>query len=224
MYRLLGAIMTVLVVLAGVWLAGAVVTEDAQAAMALTGAWFAVSGVAAFALGRRRRRLAVPVLGAWLLTSAFVGGYLLLTSTLDDVVSEDVVTAAPQRGGEERRSDDADQKEPTAIEETDARPVLLAAVRFRDGAHPTNGRASLIETPNGERVLTLTRFAPDPGPDLRVYLVPGDGTDVTGAVDLGRLKGNKGNQQYEVPSDAPNGAVVIWCRAFTVAFGAAELA
>jgi len=38
-----------------------------------------------------------------------------------------------------------------------------------------------------------------------------------------QVKGNKGDQQYDVPPHAPDGAVVIWCRAFTVAFGAAKL-
>jgi hypothetical protein len=55
--------------------------------------------------------------------------------------------------------------------------------------------------------------------------VRGDG-DVGGAVDLGRLKGNIGNQQYAVPEgvDVAAGAtVVIWCRAFSVNFAQADL-
>jgi len=110
-----------------------------------------------------------------------------------------------------------------AAAEESTGPVLLADGRFRDGAHPTSGRAALIERPDGARVVTLTRFDTDPGPDLRVYVVAGDGSSVEGAVDLGALKGNKGDQQYDVPPHAPDGAVVIWCRAFTVAFGAAKL-
>jgi hypothetical protein len=64
------------------------------------------------------------------------------------------------------------------------------------------------------------------GPDLRVYLVPGDGKDTGTHVDLGGLKGNKGNQQYGVPGSADLGkykTVVIWCRAFSVAFARAHL-
>jgi hypothetical protein len=44
--------------------------------------------------------------------------------------------------------------------------------------------------------------------------------------DLGRLKGNEGNQNYNVPSEADPEkyrVVVIWCRAFSVPFGYAEL-
>ena len=72
-------------------------------------------------------------------------------------------------------------------------------------------------------MVTLTQFQTDPGPDVRVYLVPDPGGSIKDAVDLGGLKGNKGNQQYDVPAGAEAGAVVIWCRAFTVAFGTAKL-
>jgi hypothetical protein len=75
-------------------------------------------------------------------------------------------------------------------------------------------------------VLTLTDFAVANGPDLRVYLVPGDGKDTGDHIDLGGLKGNKGNQQYDLPKDADIGrhrTVVIWCRAFSVAFARATL-
>ena len=230
MARVLASLLTAVVVVLGVWLTGAVLTEDALIAMLLTGAWFGLAGAAALALGWRVRRLAVPVVGAWLVTSTLVGGYLLVTSTVDKVVDEDVVVAprVPQGGSGGSTSDPApaatdDAMEPAA-QPDQAGPVLLADGRFEDGAHPTEGRASLIERAPGERVLTLTRFETDPGPDLRVYLVPGDGSSVRGAVDLGALKGNKGDQQYDVPADAPDGAVVVWCRAFSVAFGAATLA
>jgi Electron transfer DM13 len=81
----------------------------------------------------------------------------------------------------------------------------------------------VLGRPDGTRVLTLTRFATDPGPDLRVYVVPGDGSDVSGAVDVAALEGNVGNQQYDLPDGTDAGAVVIWCRAFSVAFGTAAL-
>jgi hypothetical protein len=79
---------------------------------------------------------------------------------------------------------------------------------------------------DGGRVLTLTDFDTDPGPDLRVRLAPGNGTDTDDTVDLGGLKGNKGNQQYKIPSDTDlqkYTAVLIWCRAFSVTFGRAVL-
>jgi hypothetical protein len=90
-------------------------------------------------------------------------------------------------------------------------------------AHETTGTATVVRLADGSQVLTLTDFATDPGPDLRVNLVPDGTVDVTGAADLGPLRGNRGNQQYDIPPDAPTGAVLIWCRAFSVGFGIAEL-
>ena len=64
--------------------------------------------------------------------------------------------------------------------------------------------------------------------DLLVYLVPADAPadSVDGFVDLGTLKGNVGDQQYDVPADVDAGAgwrVVVWCRAFAVSFTEAAL-
>ena len=78
-------------------------------------------------------------------------------------------------------------------------------------------------------MLTLTNFEVDNGPDLRVYLVAGparDESEVDDFEDLGALKGNKGNQQYELPPQldlARYSTVVIWCRAFSVNFARAPL-
>ena len=87
----------------------------------------------------------------------------------------------------------------------------------------------MVDLAAGGRKLTFTDFETDNGPDLRVYLVRGavqsDG-DVDDVVDLGRLKGNVGNQQYAIPEGTDLTAystVVIWCRAFSVSFAQAEL-
>ena len=219
MSRIVAALLVAVIVVAGVWVTGGLLTEDATAAMLLTGAWFAVAGLAAFLLARWQRPLAVPVLASWLVTSVAVGGVLLWTSTVDKVVDEDVVTAPRTSSATAEPTPN-----PSMTRQDDVGPVVLAAGDFRDGAHPTEGVATFLEQPDGGRILTLTRFDTDPGPDLRVYLVPGNGSSVKGAVDLGALKGNKGDQQYAVPRNAPDGAVVIWCRAFSVAFGSARLA
>jgi hypothetical protein len=213
--RLAAVPVVVVAVAAGVWLTGAVLTEDATTAMVLTGMWFGLAGAVALFVGWRWRPLAVPVVGAFVITAAALGGYLLVSSTVDKVVNEDVV-AAPRRASATISSSASPSSAPTA-------PVQIASGRFMTQAHDTSGLASLIEQPTGDRVVTLTRFKTDPGPDLRVYLVPDPGGSVKNAVDLGALKGNKGNQQFDVPADAEAGAVVIWCRAFTVAFGTATL-
>ena len=205
-------IAAVAVVLLGTWVTGAVLTEDATTAMALTSLWFAgCVGLAMLAL-RRRRRPVLPAAAATLLTVALVGGWLLLTSRVDRVVDEQVLTEPS-----------APASAPVASATSTPAVIRVAAGSFHSGAHETTGRATLLRRADGRLVLTLVGFRTAAGPDLRVRLVPRSSHGVEGGRDLGALKGNKGDQQYVVPAGAPTDRVVIWCRAFSVAFGSADL-
>ena len=93
-----------------------------------------------------------------------------------------------------------------------------------DEFHFGRGTARLIETAPGVYVVRLEDFEVRNGPDLYVYLSPVADDYTRSAVELGRLKADKGNQNYEVPagidpSDARS--VVIWCRQFSVLFATA---
>ena len=198
------------VVLAGIWVAGGVLTNDFRVSMLLTVVWLGLAGLTALVVALRWRPLALPVLGTVVVTATGVMGYLLYASSVDKVVDEQVAVAAPTPG------------QPGAAEN-----VALARGAFETAAHETSGRASLIELAEGGTVLTLTPFETDPGPDLRVYLVTGSADDLGDVVDLGALKGNRGDQQYDVASSVDTErfrTVVIWCRAFSVAFGSTRLA
>jgi len=206
-------------VVAGVWVAGGLISDDFRTSMALTAAWFAISAGGCLLVASRSRRLRWPVLGAYLVTAAVVGGYLGVSTLRDRVVDERVVTAGPPPAVAAAAAG-ADAPERSVN-------VELARGRFRSHEHATAGRASVVRLPDGRRFLTLSMFATSAGPDLRVRLVPGASFDggAAGAVDLGGLKGNRGDQQYELPRDTPvNGrTVVIWCRAFSAPFGSAGL-
>jgi hypothetical protein len=111
-------------------------------------------------------------------------------------------------------------------------PRLVAQGTFHKGSHETRGTASVYALPNGRRVLRLTGFETSNGPDVRVYLVAAmDATDnatVTraGFVDVGSLKGNVGDQNYDLPDGVDLGThrtVSIWCKRFGVNFGTAPL-
>lgn len=209
-----------LVVAAGIWITGGLVTNDETIAKGLTAAWLVLAGLIALAVAWRYRALALPVFGTFVLVAGALGGFLLYTSSVDKVVDEDVLVADPRLpSGESPTSDATSEPNP----DPQATNVRIGAGAFVDGEHPTSGVATLIETASGQRVLTLTKFATDPGPDLRVYLVPAGEGGVSGGADIGALKGNKGDQQYDVPRSAPSGQVVIWCRAFSVSFGTAQL-
>ncbi len=119
---------------------------------------------------------------------------------------------------------DAEQR---AAAEPAAQNVRVRGGRFVSVRHPASGRATVIDLAEGGRVLTLTDFEVDNGPDLRVYLVAGSPTtegEVGDLVDLGALKGNQGDQQYDIPRDVDvcrYTTAVIWCRAFSVLFARA---
>jgi hypothetical protein len=113
-----------------------------------------------------------------------------------------------------------------------ASPAAVAAGQFHSNAHETRGTATIYTLPTGKRILRLTSFRTSNGPDVHVYLVAAsDATDNetvkrSGFVDLGSIKGNEGDQNYEVPADvdlATHRAVTIWCKRFGVNFGTAPL-
>ena len=201
------------------------ITDDFAAAMVLTGLWLAFAGAVCLVAGWRVRFLRWPLIGSYIAAAAAVGLWLAAGTLRDRVVNETV--AAGVAPGERP----ARPREPSA----DARPahphaaanVELAGGAFASGEHATSGRAAVVRLTSGKRVLTLTRFQTSAGPDLRVRLVPGAGRDgsAPGNIDLGALKGNRGDQQYALPAGVPVRAasVVIWCRAFSAEFGTAQL-
>jgi Electron transfer DM13 len=108
----------------------------------------------------------------------------------------------------------------------------LATGQFHAGAHETKGTATIFQLGEGKRILRLTNFETSNGPDVHVYLVAAaDAKDnetvkSAGFVDLGSLKGNIGDQNYEVPANldlAKYRAATIWCVRFNVNFGTAPL-
>ena len=110
-------------------------------------------------------------------------------------------------------------------------PTAVAAGQFHSGAHDTSGTATVLQDGSG-RLLRLTNFKTSNGPDVHVYLVAaGDATDndtvkKAGFIDLGSIKGNEGDQNYNVPANVDLDkyrAVTIWCARFNVNFGTAPL-
>jgi len=123
---------------------------------------------------------------------------------------------------------------PAKMSEASAAPVELKAGSFRDADrfHTGSGVAKIFRAPDGSFLLRLEDFRVTNGPDLRVILSPhpnpeGRG-DVTaeGYVEVGKLKGNVGNQNYPIPAEADISAlnsVVIYCKPFHVIFSVAPL-
>ena len=98
--------------------------------------------------------------------------------------------------------------------------------------HPTQGTATIYQLGDGSRMLRLSSFSTSNGPDVHVYMVASDDAkdaatvERAGFVDLGVIKGNIGDQNYTLGSDldlTKYRAVSIWCKRFSVNFGAAAL-
>ena len=99
-----------------------------------------------------------------------------------------------------------------------------AFIGVNDGIHNAEGQVVVIPLGEGRSVLRLEDFKATNGPDLYVYLSTDKGA--SDFVNLGRLKGNMGNQNYEIPEGTDlekYDTVLIWCKAFSVLFGSAEI-
>lgn len=196
-------------VVGGVLLAGRVAVTE-KMAMRLTGLWFAIVLSVGALVVRRQRQLAVPLILGYAVSALAIVAVVSVPQLGDREVSERVPTGVPA---------------PQATAPTN---VQVATGQITGLAHPAAGTAAVVHLESGARALTLTDFATDNGPDLRVYLATQDPAtgDVGEFVDLGALKGNRGDQQYDIGAHvdlAEYRYVVVWSRTFTAAFASAEL-
>ncbi len=174
-------------------------------------------------------------LGAYLVFGFFAVQTLFVNETVDEAapfvagtgVSEAArvdLTVAEETDDSE--ADDGSETDQVSDESMDAEVVAVLSGEFIDRAHPTSGTVEVI-TDGDRRFLRFEGFETDNGPDLNVYLATGPPDGSPGEfVDLGNLKGNIGDQNYEIGADIDLSrftTVFIWCVRFSVAFGAATL-
>lgn len=209
------------------------VADTKAGAIVLVSIWFAVIGLAALAYARRRPELRVPILGTYaaIAVASVAIGYI--TGFRDTEVDEDVVMASERVAESERDSALAggDASEPIVAKPKDesakpSGPVELAQGGFTgaDG-HAGTGVATVVRDTDGSRSLTFTEFEVDPGAKVVVWLTR-DAENLDDRIELGGLKGNVGDQEYEVPEDADlrdYDTVVLYCTPFTVRIAVAPL-
>lgn len=115
---------------------------------------------------------------------------------------------------------------------TDPQPLFTGLLSGK--AHATSGRASVYQTSDGKRDLRLTNFTTSNGPDVHVVLSQSGDANLNqdivkgelDRVEVGLLKGNQGDQNYDLPDSADLNkydAVVIYCERFHAVFGVAKL-
>lgn len=135
---------------------------------------------------------------------------------VEEVVQSDEFVEAMEEA-EENRSESDDDMMPGEI-------TTLATGSFSgESRYTVTGTANVLNDGSEQRFLRFENFSSNNGPDLKVYLRADNGDFVS----LGDLKGNIGDQNYEIPADVDLSVfdtVQIWCERFGVNFGFAELA
>jgi hypothetical protein len=179
-------------------------------------------------VGRSRARPSIIGVAAVVVVAAIaaVAWFQPQKLLIDERVDEALPVAAAPKGGP---PDTSPGRPRTSAADTE--PKILSASPFRSLGHATSGRAVVLELVDGRRFLRLDDLRTSNGPDLFVYLsaAPVEAPRATfddDFVSLGRLRANQGNQNYEIPNGVALDhyqSVVIWCRRFTYAFGAAAL-
>ena len=185
----------------------------------------------------RRRGLLIGLAAAGLAVAAVLafGVFGVQTLFIDDEVDEAgptfrsgaTPTTQPQGGTasstETETETDAGEAPEAADAPTTTTPAVVEAGRgmFASGEHPGEGTAVVLTDGTQAFVRFEDDFATDNGPDL--YAVAYVGGE---RVELGRLKGNRGAQNYELPSSVdPRSveAVAVWCKRFDATFTTAEV-
>jgi hypothetical protein len=174
-------------------------------------------------LARSRLFWVVGALLAAVLVYLAVGVFGVHTLFYDTEVNEEFAATPPA----------SDEQGPSQAARSTLRdPVAVSSGRFHSVAHPGSGDAIVYRLGDGSHVLRLENLDIFNGPALYVYTVAAEDVDDdetvldAGFLNLGPLKGNKGNQTYELPAEFdPNKhrSISIWCQRFSVNFATAPL-
>ena len=160
--------------------------------------------------------ITVIVIGA---ASVYAISPYFTESTIDEALPTGAITQSKMEGKETMM-----EKDDSMMEETILMSYSGIFVGVGDGIHDAQGDAYTIPLEDGSTVLRLENFQSTNGPDLFVYLSTDE--NASEFINLGELKANKGNQNYEIPDDvdlSKYNKVLIWCKSFSVLFGSAEL-
>jgi len=199
------------VVLVGVVaIVGQAIPGGDRVKIGLSVAYFVLAGFVLGRVAKNRPQLRTPFRVSVLLAAVLLTGWYL-ESLRGEELQESLVSAAPAATSGASGTGSASGAQ------------LLSEGAFESLDHPGEGTAEVVKD-KGKLSLQLRKFETDAGPDLRVYLATD--TDGSDFVDLGALKGNSGNQRYEIPAGTDTSKykqALIWCRAFSVGFTAAEL-
>ena len=179
----------------------------------------------------RAAAVAVPALAIAIPLAWYMASPLVLSSTVDEPAPS-IAAARPSSSPTTGSPTPIVSARPGPSGGPSVAPVTLVSLagpfHGSDDFHFGRGTARLIETAPSQFVLRLEDFEVRNGPDLYVYLSPSADGYVDGAIEVAKLKADKGNQNYDVPVGALTGgkrpaSVVIWCKQFSHLFATAPL-
>ena len=182
----------------------------------------------------------IRAIKAGLAFAALVGAFLLQPSLLaqdnmkQDTMKQDTMKQDSMKQDSMKQDDMKHDKMQDDKMMHDGKAKTLETGKFHGKVHATSGRATVYQEADGKLVLRLTNFKTSNGPDVHVVLVATKDAmddanflkDNTDKVELGKLKGNEGDQNYEIPAGTDLTkfrTVSIYCERFNANFGAAPL-
>ena len=152
------------------------------------------------------------------------------TTVAAETTAPTTTTTTPTETTEPEGTDTSTTQAPTTTTTTvPSGPVEVTTGSFYGIDHSAEGTATVYEQ-DGRYVL---RFEDDTdiqnGPDLFVWILPTEdyeGGTPPDYLDLGKIKGNVGGQNYELPPEFDpdvHRTVMVWCLRFATPFAAAPL-
>ncbi len=198
-----------------------------------------------------KKIIVLPIIAAITVVAVYYASPLFINATVDEPIptaAEIMKKEASMMEKEEKmmekeeammekdkeammEKEDAMEKEHEMMMEKEEPSTTLTGsfVGAGDGVHNAEGVARILAVNDGNmehRVLRLENFKSTNGPDLYVYLSKDSRSIDDGYIELAELKGNIGNQNYNIPDDVnleEYSHVLIWCKQFSVLFGYADL-
>ncbi len=145
---------------------------------------------------------------------------------VDDAMKDDDAMMDDTMKDDDAMMDDTMKDDDAMMDDMVETPTSYAGtfVGVGDGIHHAEGNAYALPLEDGGNVLRMENFRTTNGPDLFVYLATDKGASEF--INLGVLKASMGNQNYDIPEGTDldkYDTVLIWCRAFSLYFGSAEL-
>jgi hypothetical protein len=176
-----------------------------------------------------KKKLIIIAATAGAIGAAAFGYWTISPLFIDVRVSEEMPAAAPEAAElpaeMQPPTPQAPRVETPTPPPSPPSPKVLGQGEFIGvSGHSASGLAKIIEISGKRFVRFEDNFQITNGPDLFVYLGKDGAYDP--AANLGGLKGNIGSQNYEIPDGinlADYDSIWVWCRAFHVGFGTAEL-